>query len=64
MNRICQHCAKWYRGTTQTHYCSTECKEMAEWTRNKIRRLWNKTQNTLTIEERRRELDEILGIDE
>ena len=62
--RICQHCAREYVGILSDRYCSGACREIAASERAKIRYGWIKHQKTLTLEERRRELDEIIGNDE
>lgn len=62
--RICQWCSRWYYGTTNTRYCSSDCRDIAASERAKIRQRWNRTQQPLTMEQRRKELDNILGTDE
>jgi ribonuclease HII len=64
IKRICQYCNRWYVGYPSDRYCSASCREYASSWRTKIRYHWRKHQKTLTLEERRRELDEILGVDE
>jgi hypothetical protein len=64
MKRICQKCGNDYNGTTNERYCGFECRVEAKKFRAKVKYQWNRTQKTLSLEERRRELDEILGPDE
>lgn len=66
MKRICQHCSRWYDDLNMrtSRYCDLNCRLEAKRQRQKTKRDWEHTQKTLTLEQRKRELDEIFGKDE